>query len=218
MKRTKIIIISGILTTFVLLICILTSVFVPRLSFKSLSNNTCEVEKAYGLSSSYKIKNYHKNDSLIGIGTRAFENKRVKEVLFEDNTNLKYIERRAFYGSNLQYIDIPNSVEYIYQNAFSYCSDLKEFNVSDDSKLVAISGSMFFDCESLEKVDVPSSCESIGSFAFYNCKNLKDIYLPSGITIYPNAFYGCDLTIHCSDCLNFNTGYDNKANIKIVNN
>jgi hypothetical protein len=41
--------------------------------------------------------------------------------------------------------------------------------------------------------------------------------LPSGVSVYNDAFYGCNITIHCKDTSNFRNGFDKGANIKIVN-
>ena len=212
-KENKFIISSLITTLLLSILAFLLSVMIPRVNYNKV-DDYIELNSTYGLVSNVVIKAEFNNIEVKGIGVRALSSKKIKEVSFEENSNVEYIERRAFYGSSIKSITIPNSVKNIYQNCFSY-SLLEKVEFESGSKVEAISGSMFFECQNLSSVNIPNSVKSIGTFAFYNCKNLKSLYIPSGCKIYKDAFYGCDLVIYCSDTSNFQEGFDNNANIII---
>ena len=80
------------------------------------------------------------------------------------STNLKTIDRRAFYGcSSLTEIAIPNSVTTIGESAFDGCS-------------------------SLASITIPHSVTSIGKYAFRGCNNIKNLIIPDGVsTIYTSS-------------------------------
>ena len=80
------------------------------------------------------------------------------------STNLKTIDRRAFYGcSSLAEIAIPNSVTTIGDSAFDGCS-------------------------SLASITIPHSVTSIGNYAFRGCNNIKNLIIPDGVsTIYTSS-------------------------------
>ena len=93
-----------------------------------------------------KITSVHFPSTLVEIGTRAF----------------------AKCSSLMTEISLPQSLEYIGEDAFEYA---------------AISGNLV----------LPDGLKSIGKFAFYCCDNLTgSLTVPSGVTmISENTFYGC---------------------------
>jgi len=106
---------------------------------------------------------------------------------------------------------IPDTVEYINQNAFSYCDNLKNvyilegvtsigkeaFSWCDSLESISIPGtvtnmqSAFCDCDNLKDVDIADGVKNIDN-AFMRCKSLEKIYLPNSINSMEGAFYGCE--------------------------
>jgi hypothetical protein len=215
MRNNKLFKISYLISVILIILGFVLSLTIPRLKYKSISNNSVEIVSSLGINKNVIIEDTYKGKNIEGIGVRAFDSKKIDNISFRTD-KLKYIERRAFYNSNIENIVIPRSVTDIYQNAFSY-SKLKTVTFENESKLNAIPGSCFFNCVDLETIEIPNNIESVGSLAFFNCKKLKEIYLPSGVSVYNDAFYGCNITIHCKDTSNFRSGFDIGANIKIVN-
>ncbi len=86
------------------------------------------------------------------------------------------IGARAFEGSSVTSVTIPDGVAKIGQMAFS-------------------------DCALLTSVTLPSTLTSIGDCAFDGCAKLKSITIPSSVvSIGDDAFDGCDeLVIRCSE-------------------
>ena len=111
-------------------------------------------------------------------------------------------------------ITIPASVESIYKEAFSGCSNLTSLALAEGSALTTIGEYAFQDCAgltsftipdgvssiqrafygcpSLQSVTIPSSMTTIHTEAFRECTNLSEVNIPSSVTIiHDNVFYGC---------------------------
>lgn len=99
---------------------------------------------------------------------------------------------RAFYNCNdLISISIPDSVTSIGQEAFAYCSHLNAINFSENSQLIGIGSSTFYNC-ALTSITIPSSVTNIGVLAFGECFDLVSVTLPDSIEyIGESAFYMC---------------------------
>lgn len=132
------------------------------------------------------------------------------------------IAARAFVGSSVNSVTIPNTVSEIGENAFDGCGSLKTVVLQDgananDTKLTI--GLRAFAKTGINSIVLPTRVSKIGSFAFMdseltsvvvqqnttvfesnvflNCKNLIIAVIP-GITITSNPFIGCGKlkTIH----------------------
>ena len=109
--------------------------------------------------------------------------------------------------------EVHPDTRFIYDQAFSYCSNATEITFSDNvigigsavfqscSELISISlsqnitripSSSFSNCRKLESVEIPSGVTVIGSNAFSYCSALKNVTLPDTLsTIEALAFYFC---------------------------
>lgn len=116
------------------------------------------------------------------------------------------IDAYAFDGCNLSRLEIPSSVQTIYNTSFAYC-DVSEISVDENngvfdsrndcnaiivtrtndlvrgcentsipSTVTKIWAYAFSSCSGLTKITIPESITNIGENAFYNCSNLKDVY------------------------------------------
>lgn len=104
--------------------------------------------------------------------------------------NITYISDRAFSGTALTRVDIPNTVTSVGNSAFAYCSKLQEVNIG--SNVTYIADGVFSGCD-LRVLTINGEVESIGNSAFFNNKNLESIEIPSSVTrIEYRAFSGCD--------------------------
>ena len=137
----------------------------------------------------------------------------VTAVVIEDG--ITSIPERAFSGySNLEKVDIGNTVEVIKSGAFRNCTKLSSVTIpasvtemensvfygcssltaisfEADSKLETI-GQSIFESSGLSAVTLPSSLRVISSYAFRNCLDLTTAMIPEGVEeIDPNAFQDC---------------------------
>ena len=112
------------------------------------------------------------------IGNSCFQGcLNLKEVIFEENSNLEVIGTRAFSLTFIRKIKIPSSVKLIKDGAFGYCTNLSKVEFEKDSRLKEIEEKSFFKCLSLSSIVIPSLVQSIGDKAFYS-SYLTHIYLP----------------------------------------
>ena len=97
----------------------------------------------------------------------------------------------AFTGcSNVQQINIPDSVEHIDPYAFSFCKGLH--TVKLPASLTLISEDLFAECANLKNIDIPGSVTEIGANAFLRCTAFSLTELPDGIkSIDAAAFANC---------------------------
>lgn len=113
----------------------------------------------------------------------------------------------VFYRCPLEHIDIPKSVKHIGFRAFGG-SKLKEITIPEGVE--RISNSTFVDCENLQKVVIPDTVKVIERYAFANCQSLSDIYIPNGVeSIESFAFSNCQSLskIHMPDSIMYMGDY-----------
>lgn len=187
-----------------------------------------DADPASQASSNYDVFNYEVNSStgeayVSGVDAQALTDLYAKGSnasivsVYTDNLGGKHtvtrINDKAFAGTNLKSVTIPNTVKYIGLEAFKDCKELE--SVIIPSSVTSIGNSAFSGCTKLTSVDWSSSlttipqsafngCEKlqdirnigqvklIESNAFYNCKALSGFTFPSGLTsIGGSAFYNC---------------------------
>lgn len=143
--------------------------------------------------------------------------------MVKDTNNHQYsvvsINCFAFAGdTNLVSVELPSSVYWLGESAFSGCTKLENINLQNVSgksiyvsinkntfwgckklnnvtlseKLPSIGESAFSGCESLSYINIPNSCTYIGNSAFIGCTALKNITLPDSIYFGNYVFKGCD--------------------------
>lgn len=127
------------------------------------------------------------------IGDSAFGYcKFLATVTFAEGSQLKSIERAAFYGTEHAYpkfkeIKIPDSVETIGNGAFNYCQNLER--IALPSALQTLSNGTFYGCTALSEVTFPASLETIESRAFSFCRNLSEIKLPTSLKAIQSSVF-----------------------------
>lgn len=88
------------------------------------------------------------------------------EIIIEDGVTA--IGDYMFYNNSNLTIDLPNSIEYIGEYAFSYCYNLKSITIPESVK--TIGDCAFFGSNQLEDITVSSGITSIGNNALYDTK------------------------------------------------
>ena len=95
----------------------------------------------------------------------------------------KRLEGWAFANiTNLQSIDIPNSVTSIGKSAFENCTELQSIDIPNS--VTSIGDRIFANCTNLASIDIPNSVTVINSSMFSGCKNLTSIAIDNSNPIY----------------------------------
>ena len=124
------------------------------------------------------------------INEYAFAGTDLKFINIPEHVNK--IGNNAFYGCKLlETINIPNNVTEIGNRAFGQCYNLKAITLSNN--ITEIQDQTFISCHSLEAIDIPSSITKIEEYAFCDCSHLKTINIPESVTEIQNyAFKYCN--------------------------
>lgn len=126
------------------------------------------------------------NETVTNIGDYVIAgNKVIKYVGSSKQTAVPEFIRRigeeAFANTDVEKVTLPDGVEKIDKNAFSWCRYLKEINLPEGLKI--IDDGAFASCESLEAIQFPKSLKFIGADAFRACSALKSADLPSDLKV-----------------------------------
>lgn len=107
-----------------------------------------------------------------------------------DLVNISNISARAFFGSGLRSIVIPEAITALPDGIFAECVDLE--TVTLPLTMTAIGESAFYNCTLLSAISLPDSIETIGKAAFCSCTALRAISLPASLISLPEqAFESC---------------------------
>lgn len=93
----------------------------------------------------------------------------------------------GFTGSVIADIQLPETLKYIGENAFSQCSQLEKIEINCPE---AVIGKSAFAASAIQTADI--TAEIIDENAFMNCRELNSVLLNEGVeAIEAYAFYGC---------------------------
>lgn len=101
------------------------------------------------------IPNTIRGKLVVGIGARAFSEKKIVSVYF------------------------PETVRYIKGEAFSKCIELETVKLPE--KLESLGRNTFRDCENIRSIVIPGTVAEIPSACFANCKRLSNVILNNGL-------------------------------------
>ena len=114
----------------------------------------------------------------------------ITSLVFEEECMIERIGLRAFMGTAITSLNLPNTVTFIDEFAFADCTALTSVKMS--SGVTVINNHCFEGCESLTDLTLYSNITKIGECAFAYCSSLKSITIPtSTTTIGAQAFESC---------------------------
>ena len=151
--------------------------------------------------------------SLESVGDSAFYWCHMDEIKL--NKGLKSIGVQAFASNDITSVVIPDSVEYLGNEAFAGCSELSDVTIPDSITVVGdvpfngtkwyenqkdgpvYIGKTFYGYKGTMphnlKLEIRDGTTAIAKSALENCIDLYSIVLPESLeSIGSNAFYGCD--------------------------
>ena len=143
-----------------------------------------------------KLVTLHVPASVKSIGYQVAENVTTFTTLtFAENSQLTFIDHRAFQGSGLTGdIVIPEGVTEIDYSAFANTAIT---SVKLPSTLITIGSSVFHTCKALTEMHIPASVTYIGADCWTNCSSLTKVTFDPACQvthIYANTFSGTKIT------------------------
>ena len=124
------------------------------------------------------------------IGKYAFRNNKSTAISFEGHqegfkdvilpNGLTKIDSRAFESTEIEYLDIPDTVTEIGDGAFRFNSNIKSIKLP--SELKALNGYLFEGNKNMNQLIIPDKVESIDTNAFVNMEGLENVYIPASVT------------------------------------
>lgn len=109
------------------------------------------------------------------INSGAFQFSRIRQISFEKESSLRTIESNVFSETQLESIELPDSVTILEEKAFYCCTNLTSVNINPTSKLISIGNHCFYKTN-IDTITFPSTLRSIGDYAFSNCVKLSEVY------------------------------------------
>lgn len=126
------------------------------------------------------------NKDLKIVGAKSFYNWDINTILFNDG--LEKIYSDSFTSTNIEILEIPDSVTNIGELAFSSTKNLKKIKFPNNKTCEY--GASCFAYSGIEEVIFPANLKS-DYVLFISCNNLKKIVIEDGNT-YINDFYLCN--------------------------
>lgn len=133
-------------------------------------------------------KNFILPDNIEAIFQGAFIYSNVENIIIPKNCS--YIDTRAFYACNeLKSVDIQSTViKFIGKACFVGCHNLEYVNIPDN--LSTILNNAFCDCINLKISKLPSGLQYLGDSSFYGCKSIKEIFIPKSVDYFGYLAFG----------------------------
>ncbi len=104
------------------------------------------------------------------LGVEAFHKSGLENLTLEPG--ITYIPDNCFAGTNIQKLDLPQTVQTIERGAFGDCSNLKKVTLNEG--LVDIGSEAFYGAN-IEEIIIPSTVTGIWDTTFSECSNLDKI-------------------------------------------
>ena len=156
--------------------------------------------------------------------------RKIGERCYSDDENAIFYKKNyigAFEHCDFEKIDLPNKLEFLGDNSFKFCLNLKSVTIPNSVKIIgrycfsfcknmyrvvlpnklkSIQNGTFYKCLSLSKITLPESIKSIKHYAFGECSSLSEVKTSNDITfIGIGAFKNCEEMQETHNLTNLNT-------------
>ncbi|MBE6562450.1 MAG: hypothetical protein E7660_01800 [Ruminococcaceae bacterium] len=137
-----------------------------------------------------KLTDFKFSDQLSMIDEAAFQFSGLKVLNIPETATISTISKNAFSSTSLTKVVLPNKINSIYTEAFSYCKTLEE--VILPNSLTTLGGEAFYACSALKNITLPDSLKTIYEGAFASCTSLEFIEISENLTqLAPKTFKNC---------------------------
>ena len=113
-----------------------------------------------------------------------------KDVVIPDGVKVIGDGSSPIFGSMVESVTIPASVEKISDSAFSTCTGLKSITFAQGSQLTEIGDEAFYAVNQVVNLVVPEGVKSIGQYAFAAMSKLESVTLPSTLETVGGDWFG----------------------------
>lgn len=158
--------------------------------YSVLDDDTVQITRYNGTENDITIPTEIDGKTVTKISDYVFYcNSYIKSVKIVGST-INYIGQDAFsYCSALTEISIAGNNAIINKRAFSDCEKLKSATIEG---VIEIGQDTFYNCKNLETVTLSDDVKTIGYYAFNNCSSLKNLKMSNSlISLGKSAFNGC---------------------------
>lgn len=90
----------------------------------------------------------------------------------------------------LKSVTVPDSVTFVGSFAFAYCDNLINVSLPNDLASDKVGDQMFRECSNLTSVTLPSNLTRMPQMFFHSCKALTKINIPDSVTFIGNNAFG----------------------------
>jgi hypothetical protein len=108
-------------------------------------------------------------------------------------------------------VDIPNSVNRIWDEAFLGCTGLTSVEIPNS--VITIDYGVFSGCIGLTSITIPNSVTYIGHSAFEGCIGLTSVVIPNSVTSMGGAFGNCtgltSITVEHETPIDYDNAFEN---------
>lgn len=128
--------------------------------------------------------------SVESIGGSAFSGAPIKQLKFQNGSDLTSLGNSVFRVSELENIDFGDNSElmHIEYGTFRNATKLTSVRFGENSKLTEIAGALFQNCTNLTSIELPQNITAIGNGAFQNTR-ISQVVIPAAVTVVEqNAF------------------------------
>ena len=147
------------------------------------------------------------NGSYIGITSYKGEETEVVIPSEIDGFTVQKISDRAFAGSSVKKVQIPDTVTVIGNSAFRN-SSIESITIPN--RVTSIENAAFMECTSMTTVTFGNSLKSLGEYVFYGCTGLTELQLPDSLKSYGyRTFANCSNLEKINYPVSFVSGADN---------
>ncbi|MBP5787169.1 MAG: leucine-rich repeat protein, partial [Kiritimatiellae bacterium] len=130
---------------------------------------------------------------VVGGGVKTLSNgafsgmSKLKDV--ELHEGIEVINNSVFQGTAIERLVLPDSVRYIGENGFAYCSNLTEIVWGEG--LNDLRNGAFGNCSALTVLEIPNGVTNLSGSAFGGCTAVERVEFPDSLKVIDGAFGGC---------------------------
>lgn len=156
-----------------------------NLSSVDISNTVTQIGKE-AFAACKSLKSIVITDSVQEIKDGAFQGTSLSEIYW--GNSVKILGKGSFRSTKFTDLSLPSQIEYIGDEAFCFCGNLKTVKVPDNCE---VDYHAFVWCQGLEKFTFGKNCKIHGGI-FWNCSSLRTIVVGEGSISVNNGNNGND--------------------------